>query len=91
MFFSLQPKEAILSDINKELINLYVIMRDNPKELKGQLVYHQEMDASTEGCCRGMPAHLISSYRKKSWIMLLRKQLGQYIGTKRSLEVKKRF
>lgn len=42
VFFSLQPKEAILSDINKELINLYVIMRDNPKELKGQLVYHQE-------------------------------------------------
>ena len=42
VFFSLQPKEAILSDINKELINLYVTMRDNPKELKGQLVYHQE-------------------------------------------------
>ena len=42
VFFSLQPKEAIISDINKELINLYVIMRDNPKELKGQLVYHQE-------------------------------------------------
>ena len=42
VFFSLQPNEAILSDINKELINLYVIMRDNPKELKGQLVYHQE-------------------------------------------------
>lgn len=42
VFFSLQPKEAILSDINRELINLYVIMRDNPKELKGQLVYHQE-------------------------------------------------
>ena len=42
VFFSLQPKEAILSDINKELINLYVILRDNPKELKGQLVYHQE-------------------------------------------------
>ena len=42
VFFSLQPKEAILSDINKELINLYVIMRDNPKELKGQLVCHQE-------------------------------------------------
>ncbi len=42
VFFSLQPKEAILSDINKELINLYVIMRDNSKELKGQLVYHQE-------------------------------------------------
>lgn len=31
------------------------------------------MDASTEGCCRDIPAHLISSYRKKSWIMLLRK------------------
>lgn len=30
VFFSLQPKEAILADINKELINLYVTMRDSP-------------------------------------------------------------
>lgn len=43
VFFSLQPKDAILSDINKELIDLYIIMRDNPEKLKEQLVYHQRM------------------------------------------------
>lgn len=31
------------------------------------------MDASTEECSRGIHAFLITSYRKKSWIMLLRK------------------
>lgn len=41
VFFSLQPKDAILADINKELINLYMVMRDEPEKLKKQMIYHQ--------------------------------------------------
>jgi len=31
LFFALQPKKAKLNDINKELINAYIQIRDNPK------------------------------------------------------------
>lgn len=33
MLFSLQPKKAILNDINSDLINMYCIIRDNVDEL----------------------------------------------------------
>lgn len=42
VFFSLHPQNAILADINMELINLYTIMRDNPEQLKSQMLYHQK-------------------------------------------------
>ena len=40
VFFALQPQGGILSDINEELINLYLSMRDHPAELAELLVYH---------------------------------------------------
>lgn len=42
VFFSLQPKRAVLSDTNKDLINLYIFMRNNPEDLKELMKYHQE-------------------------------------------------
>lgn len=41
MFFYLEPADAFLSDINQELINLYVILRDNVGELLEDLKRHK--------------------------------------------------
>lgn len=42
VFFSQAPSQAILGDINEELINLYLVMRDNPERLKQLLLMHQQ-------------------------------------------------
>lgn len=42
VFFALSPKHAILSDINDELINLFLVMRDFPYELKHHMEIHQQ-------------------------------------------------
>jgi DNA adenine methylase len=45
LFFHLQPEQAVLSDSNPELINLYVVIRDQVEELiedLGQHVYDRE-------------------------------------------------
>ncbi len=42
VFFCLMPNNAIISDINPELINLYVVMRDNHQDLKEMLLQHQK-------------------------------------------------
>lgn len=42
VFFSLQANDALIADINPELINTYIVMRDNPEELKQLLLQHQE-------------------------------------------------
>ena len=41
IFFQLSPDRAILADINQELINLYQVMRDTPKELESLMTEHQ--------------------------------------------------
>jgi DNA adenine methylase len=41
VFFWLTPSSATISDINEELINLYVVMRDFPHELAQMLIDHQ--------------------------------------------------
>ena len=33
VFFALRPKEATLSDINQDLINVYIQVRDRPEEI----------------------------------------------------------
>lgn len=45
-FFSLLPKEATISDINSDLINLYLVMRDQPEQLKGVMLQHQSQHSS---------------------------------------------
>jgi DNA adenine methylase len=40
LFFHLQPKQAILSDINPELVNVYTCVRDQVEAVIQRLVYH---------------------------------------------------
>ena len=40
LFFNLQPKKAVLSDINPELINCYAVVKDNVKDLIEDLKQH---------------------------------------------------
>ena len=42
VFFALEPKKAVLSDINEEIINLYEVMRNHPEELKKMMIAHNE-------------------------------------------------
>lgn len=43
VFFAIKPSHATISDINDELINLYIVMRDNPQELKGRMCAHNQL------------------------------------------------
>lgn len=42
IFFGLKPAKAVLSDINSELINLYIVMRDHHKTLSELMRQHQD-------------------------------------------------
>lgn len=42
VFFDLQPKKAIINDFNKELINVYNVIKNNPEELISLLVNHKK-------------------------------------------------
>lgn len=41
VFFSIQPDQALISDLNPELINLYEVIRDEPIKLVRKLKEHQ--------------------------------------------------
>lgn len=43
VFFAIKPNNATISDINSELINLYIVMRDNPQELKDRMCIHNRL------------------------------------------------
>lgn len=42
VLFDLQPKKAVVNDINEELINVYIVIRDNVEELIEELKKHKE-------------------------------------------------
>jgi DNA adenine methylase len=42
VFFALEPKIALLSDVNPELVHLYQIVRDHPEALSHVLRWHHE-------------------------------------------------
>lgn len=42
VFFSLEPERGLLNDRNKELINMYRVLRDYPELLRGHLQEHQK-------------------------------------------------
>lgn len=41
VFFSIQPKKAVINDINPELINIYQVIRDNVEDLIDDLKKHK--------------------------------------------------
>jgi len=41
VFFSVAPKVGVLNDRNKDLMNMYRVLRDHPEELKEQMKEHQ--------------------------------------------------
>lgn len=41
LFFSLQPKVAVINDYNEELINVYKVVKDNPEALIADLKKHK--------------------------------------------------
>lgn len=41
VFFHLLPEKAIIADLNKDLVELYKIMRDRPDDLQAKMVAHQ--------------------------------------------------
>jgi DNA adenine methylase len=43
--FDLQPKKAIINDANKELVNCYKVIRDNPEELLTITSGHQQKNS----------------------------------------------
>ncbi|BBM35227.1 DNA adenine methylase [Pseudoleptotrichia goodfellowii] len=45
VLFELQPKKAIINDLNKELINVYLTVKDFPEELINQLEKHNKNNA----------------------------------------------
>lgn len=47
VFYGLSPKKAIISDINEELINLYIAMRDNYVKLAEYMQQHQKAHKET--------------------------------------------
>lgn len=47
MFFALKPTQATLSDINKDLINLYIVMRDHSVDLKAKMIIHNSLHSDT--------------------------------------------
>ncbi len=46
VLFALQPKIAVINDYNAELINVYKVIKDNPKELIKILSEHEEKNNS---------------------------------------------
>lgn len=47
VFFSLIPEKAVISDINPELVNLYIVMRDHPIHLKKCLCSHHKLHSES--------------------------------------------
>ena len=47
IFFHLAPTRAILSDVNAELIHLYTVLRNSPRELMELMLHHHGEHSST--------------------------------------------
>lgn len=44
VFFDLQPKKALINDLNEELINIYKVVKSNPRELLALLEKHDALN-----------------------------------------------
>jgi DNA adenine methylase len=62
VFFALEPKRALLGDLNPELIELYEVVREEPGRLQTILSWHQEKHSRLH-----YYAIRNRSYRDKAW------------------------
>lgn len=76
LLFHLQPKKAFVNDINPELINLYTIIKESPKELIEDLKKHvneSEYFYEVRGLDRTEKYMTMSNVEKASRILYLNK------------------
>lgn len=76
LFFELQPKNAYISDINSELINLYCVIRDNPNDLIMELSKHEfseEYFLKLRNLDRSDQYHKLTDIQKASRFIYLNK------------------
>ena len=71
VFFHLLPNRAILSDVNKELMNLYIAVKDYPEELNKLIKIHDTNHSKT----------IIIKFEKENMILILKKLRSYYIST----------
>lgn len=72
VYFRLRPENAILSDINEELINTYRVVRDNVEELIGELEKHKR-DESYYYLVRDLKAEGLTAIERGSRFIFLNK------------------
>jgi len=69
-FFYLQPNSAILSDLNDDLIDLYMAVRENPRKITRALVrYHREHSQSFFYEVRALKPK--DPIKKAAWLLYL--------------------
>lgn len=76
LLFHLQPKKAVVNDINTELINLYNVIKDSPKELIEDLKKHineSEYFYEVRSLDRTEKYMMMSNIEKASRILYLNK------------------
>ncbi|WP_082244058.1 DNA adenine methylase [Fenollaria timonensis] len=78
VLFDLQPKNAIINDLNEELINVYLSVRDYPCELIDLLEHYHSLNSedyyySIRELDRSKDYHLMSSIEKAARIIYLNK------------------
>ena len=73
VFFHLQPRLAILSDLNEELINAYRIVRDQLDQLIASLRRHKD-DEEYYYYVRGLPVRKLNPVRRASRFIFLNKR-----------------
>lgn len=72
VFFHFQPIKALLSDLNAELINVYVVIRDHVDELIASLLRHKN-DADYYHYVRGLKPAQLSRVKRASRFLYLNK------------------
>ncbi|RYY36440.1 MAG: DNA adenine methylase [Sphingobacteriaceae bacterium] len=76
LFFHLQPKNAVINDVNADLINVYQVIKDNPDELIEDLKEHQntsEYFYNIRNLDRSDEINLLSNIQRASRVLFLNK------------------
>lgn len=48
VLFELQPKKAVINDVNTELINLYTVIKESPEEIIAELKKHAQFSTDSD-------------------------------------------